>query len=416
MPKLRDLKITQSATKALQSNKVRQVIDFLNNHYDIRINRFRPWQKEVVSKTKKFEFQPTVDDIILHLYENEIYISDTILRKILNSPNQVKNYDPISEYFFNLEKYKGDSHITKFCSKIKAVNYHDRVGEDYYQHRNEKLVRKWMVASVACGLREYQNEVSLGFIQEEEGTGKTTICKWLCPEPLKGMFILSDKDKKVFNMRTAFTENFLILFDEFIGLNQFTAENYKSTMSSDYIDIKEPHDPFPKRKPRIANAMFTTNNKTGNDKGFLYPGLGTRRFACLHIESIEYDAIMNDLSIDQMWAEAYMLLKGGFDYKWGPNDFFEFAEHNERFMIQTNAVQLIESNFMVPENGHDGSWMTPTDMLVYFRNNRLAGRDTLSQLTPEKIGIALRQLGYEKQAKKVEGSTRYPYYVKILSV
>jgi predicted P-loop ATPase len=412
MMKIRDLKITNTGITTLKSNKVRQIISFLEEHYEIRINRFKQSQKEIVSKTKKYAFPPSLDDISLHLQENEIAVSDSILRKIINSPNQISTYDPITEYFYSIgDAYQGVSHIDKFCAMIKAVNYGDRVGQNYYQNRLTQVFRKWMVASVACSLRIQQNEVALGLIQEEEGTGKTTICNWLCPEPLKMMFTRSDREKNGFNIRHAFTENFIVLFDEFLGLNHFTAETFKSTMSAVDIDVKERHDPFPVRKPRIANAMFTTNNKTGRNKGFLFPGLGTRRFACIHIESIEYDRIMEDIDVNQMWSEAYTLFRGGFNYKWQPKDFQEFAEMNERFMIETNAVQIIEANFCKPSNGHAGMWMTPTELMVLFKEKRLAGRDSLAELSPEKIGIALRQLGYEKKGKRIDGLTKYPYYV-----
>lgn len=413
MTKIRELKVTNPESTALRSNKIRQIVDFLQEHYEIRINRFKPSQKEIISKTKKYVFPPSLDDISLHLAENEIFISDNILRKIFNSPNQINNFDPITEYFSALE-FKGISHIDKFATLIEAKEYHDRVGEGYYQNRQIRIIRKWLVASVACSLGDQQNEVALGLIQEEEGTGKTTICNWLCPEPLKMMFVKSDKEKNGFNLRQAFTENFMVLFDEFVGLTKFTAESFKSTMSSKDIDIKISNDPFPRRKIRIANAMFTTNNKTGREKGFLFSGLGTRRFACLHIESIQYDRIMNDLDVDQIWAEAYTLYKGGFDYKWGPKDFLEFGEYNERFMIETNAVHIIESNFTKPTNGSDGVWITPTDLMIMFKEKGMASRDNLNDLSPEKVGTALRQLGYEKKGKRVEGVVSYPYYVKPL--
>lgn len=412
--KIRDLNISSKESKALKSNKIRQIIDFLEENYEIRINRFKQSEKEIVSKSKSYTFPPSLDDISLHLQENEIAVSDSILRKIINSPNQIQTYNPIEEYFDGLKKvYKGTSHIDKLCTLMVAKEFNDKE-EGHYQVRMIKLLKKWLVASVACGLQDHQNEVAMGLIQEEEGTGKTTICNILCPPPLKMMFIRSDKEKNGFNIRHSFTENFMVLFDEFIGLNHFTAETFKSTMSAVEIDVKERHDPFPRRKPRIANAMFTTNNKTGRNKGFLFPSLGTRRFACIHLESINLEKIQQEIDIDQVWAEAYMLFKGGFDYKFGPADFKEFAEYNVRYLIETNAVQLIEANFTIPVNSHDGEWLQPSDILIYFKDRKLASRDVLADLSPDKIGIALKQLGYTKQPKRVNGESRYRYYLKPL--
>lgn len=414
MTKPLDFNFTKTESKTLKSNKIRQIVDFLNSNYDIRINKFKQSEKEIVSKTKRYQFPISMDDISLHLQEEEISVSDSILRKIINSPNQIRNFNPIQEYFDSIDgKYKGISHIDKLSTLMVAVDYNDQE-EGYYQIRQIKILKKWMVAAVACSLEVFQNEVSLGLIQEEEGTGKTTISQMLCPEPLKPMFIRSDKEKNGFNMRTAFTENFMVLFDEMIGLNHHSAETFKSTMSAYEIDVKEPHNPFPHRKRRIANAMFTTNNKTGRNKGFLFPSLGTRRFACLHVESINYDKIIEDVDFSQVWAEALMLYKNGFCYKWGPEDFKEFLDYNQRFMVETNAVQLIESNFCKPTNGTDGTWLQAVDIMMLFKENRMASRDVLAELSPEKIGIALKQLGFHKHTKRINGEARHPYYLKPL--
>lgn len=411
--KIRSINISSKETKALRDNKIRQIIDFLNDNYLIRINRFKPSEKEIVSKTKHYEFPPSLDDISLHLQENEIAVSDSILRKIINSPNQIKTFNPIKEYFDGLKPFAGISHIDKLAASLSPVIYDDQE-EGYYQTRTLKLFKKWLVASVACSLDGQQNEVALGLIQEEEGTGKTTICEFLCPDPLKAMMVKSDKEKNGFKLRDAFTENFFVLFDEFIGLNKFTAEAFKSTISAHELDVKGHNDPFPRRRQRIGNALFTTNNKTGSNRGFLIPALGTRRFACIHLESIDYEKIISEVNVDEIWAEALMLLRNGFNYKFGPEDFKEFREFNQRFMIETNAVQLIEANFTKPINGSDGILMQSIDILQYFKENKVAGRDVLADLSPIKIGVALKQLGYQKVDARIDGEPRHPYRVKPL--
>lgn len=399
--------------QGLRGNRIRQALEFLSQHYDIRINKFKLSEKEIHSKTKKYTFPPSLDDISLHMQEEEIQLSDATLRKIINSPNQIKTYNPIKEYFESIENtFKGSSHIDKLCTLITAIDYKDKE-EGYYQIRMINLVKKWFVAAVACGLEVHQNEVNLGFIQEEEGTGKTSICQYIVPDPLQMMFIKSDREKNGFNMRTAFTENFIILFDEMIGLNQFTAETFKSTMSATDIDVKERHDPFPRRKPRIGNAMFTTNNKTGKNKGFLYPGLGTRRFGCIHLEAIDLDRIYEEVDVNQIWAEAHTLFKGGYEYKFGPADFKEFLDYNVRFMVETNAVQIIEANFAKPLNGA-GHWLRPTDILLMLKDKKMASREVLNELSPEKIGAALKQLGFDKTPKRINGEPSYPYHVAFL--
>jgi predicted P-loop ATPase len=411
--KFGNLNITNK--EALHENKIRQVKEFLSEHYDIRINKYKQSEKEIVPISKEYDFPPSLDDISLHMIENEILVSDNILRKIINSPNQIRNFDPIAEYFDEVRgTYNGVSHIDKLCTLITAREFNDIKETGYYQKRLIKYFKKWMVAAVACGLQKEPNQVAMGFIQEEEGTGKTTLCNILTPKSLQMMTQFSDRDKKVFQMRSAFTENFLIVFDECVSLTPHNSETFKSTMSSREIDVREHRDPFPKRKARIANALFTTNNKTGRNKGFLYHSLGTRRFLCFHLDGINLEAIWSDIETDQLWAEALLLYEGGFSYKFDRDDFMEFKQYNTRYFIETNAVVLVENNFTIPKDEADGIFMQPIDILKELKERKLANKEQLSALTPEKIGVALHQLGYEKYTRRIDGIPRKPYLVKPL--
>ena len=110
--------------QGLRGNRIRQALEFLSQHYDIRINKFKLSEKEIYSKTKKYTFPPSLDDISLHMQEEEIQLSDATLRKIINSPNQIKTYNPIKEYFESIENtFKGSSHIDKLCTLITAIDY-----------------------------------------------------------------------------------------------------------------------------------------------------------------------------------------------------------------------------------------------------------------------------------------------------
>ena len=102
--KLPGLNFTKTA---ISLDKVSEVKEFLAEHYEIKVNEFDPNKSIMRSKTKIYFGPVTFNDISLHLLENEIIVSDSVLRKILHSPNQVASYNPIAEYFESLEgKYK----------------------------------------------------------------------------------------------------------------------------------------------------------------------------------------------------------------------------------------------------------------------------------------------------------------------
>jgi predicted P-loop ATPase len=323
-------------------------------------------------------------------------------------------YNPVEDYFSSLSgKYQGVSNIDLLLSHLLAKKTGDK-DEDYYQIRMIKIIKKWLVSAVACAIDHIPNDVSIGFVMEQEGTGKTYLCKFLCPPELEDLFKESSKDKKVFNFAEAFANNIFILFDEFVGLNNYSAEKYKSTLSASKIEIKYRQDDLPVKLSRIGSGIFTSNNKTGSKKGFLTPSLGYRRFGCIHLENINQE-YSEKVDIDQVWAEAITLYKGGFDYRWNREDFADFKEYNQQYLIETDAHRIIMSNFSIPEEGDKGEYLQPSQILKFLKDKKRLTKDMATTITPEKIGEALNANGFIKVSKKITGiGARYVYHVKKL--
>jgi hypothetical protein len=115
------------------SNRVALVKEFLDEHYDIKINIFDHSRVMIVSKTKQYTEEISIEDISLHMLEDNITGCESILKKILTSPNQTKPYNPIKEYLEGLKgKYAGESHIERLCGFLRARDFGDN-HEGYYQ-------------------------------------------------------------------------------------------------------------------------------------------------------------------------------------------------------------------------------------------------------------------------------------------
>jgi hypothetical protein len=52
----------------------------------------------------------------------------------------------------------------------------------------------------------------------------------------------------------------------------------------------------------------------------------------------------------------------------------------------------------------------------YLKEQKVAGRDVLNELSPIKIGTVLKQLGYFKEERRIDGVPRHPYRVVPLYV
>lgn len=399
MPK----KFTETQIPANGSNRVTLVKEFLTDHYDIKINIFDHSKVTIASKTREYDEEISMEDISLHMLEEGITGCDSILKKIITSPNQTRPFNPIKEYFEALEgNYAGTSHIDLLCSHLKARDYGDRE-EGYYQKRLVYTFRKWMVATVACAMGIKANDAMFIVVNNDEGIGKSSLLEFLVPDMLKGYYSKSAKDM---NYPDMFTSNLLINFDEMLGLTRSTAEEFKNVLSSQTVNVSKR---FTSTKQRYASGCGTSN-KDAEHGGFLLPEMGYRRFAINHIDNIDWEAYIRVVNVDQIWAEAVMLLSQNFEYTWNQADFSEFAEYNSRFIVQTSSFKLIKEFYRIPEEGEEGTFKQPVEVLRDLRkaNKIKSGMNTVSDVN---IGIALKQLGYTRYGKKLNGQTRYGYDV-----
>jgi predicted P-loop ATPase len=401
-------KLSDTKTNTSSIDRVQLVQDFLALHYDVKMNVFDPTRIVIVAKNaKRYKQNPNFNDISLHMESEGIRGCDSILKKILNSPNQVTTFNPVQDYFNALDgKWKGESHIDKYCSHIIARDFGDKDGS-YYQDRFKRIFKKWLAASVACSLGVRQNDVMIGFVHADEGIGKTYALEFLMPSVLKDFYAKSDKDERLFNATTAFTQNFIVNFDEFVGITKNSAESIKKLLSSIWITItKSVTNNF----QRIANATFTSN-KTSELGGFLTYEMGYRRYAVIELDNITH-GYSAEVDIDQLWAEAYVLYKNAnFDYEWNMDDFIEFREYNSRYIIETNAQKLIKKYYRLPEPEEESEFKMPMDILQELQKAKKLN-NSITNVSDITIGMALKNLGFKREAKRIsKNQTRYGYNV-----
>lgn len=409
MPKIKSL--DTGSRKLANMNKVAEVKEFLSAHYEIRVNRFDPNPNRAIIKPKSNKLKYiNFDEISLHLLEEGIQCSDSMLRKIIKSPNHMISFDPIADYFESLKgKWKGVSHIDLLASHFRTRDYHD-LGRDYYQMRWYRYFKKWLVAAVACALGLRPNDVALGLIHDEEGIGKTYFFEFLTMPIKDYLFKTKEDPKNKFDMETLFAQNFLILFDEMVGLSKRTeAQTFKKVMSDKEVLVYLPRDPYPKQMPRIASAAFTSNF-TPEKGGFIGAGMSYRRLLTFELESINQE-YSRKVDVDQLWAEVMALLEQDFDYAWNLTDWGEFKQVNERYKIETASTKYVKMYFHKPING-SGDWLQPQEILQHLLANKLIRSDDKGNINNENIGRSLTQLGYNKKKIRKGSESVWAYQVE----
>lgn len=401
-------KFNETKVPAVATDRVQLVKDFLTEHYEIKINVFDPGKRFILSKNKSmYKNEIEIDDISLHMESEGIRGCDTILKKIINSRNQVNTFNPIMDYLKSLEgAWKGESHIDRFCTFITARDFGDKT-ENHYQERFKYIFKKWLAATVSCALGESANDAMIGFVHADEGIGKTFALDFLVPKELKAYAVKSDKDERIFNITTAFTRNFIINFDEFVAITKNTAEATKKILSCTEVNI---NTTFTQTIPRIGSGVFTSN-KTKEMGGFLTPSMGYRRFATVELEKIIH-GYSKTVDVRQLWAEAYFLYKNPkFNHIWDMADFEEFKDYNAKYLIETPALQLIKEYYRMPEEGEECLWKQPIEILQDLRKaKKITGG--MTNVSDVSLGMALRGMGFERKSKKINKlSTRYGYNV-----
>jgi predicted P-loop ATPase len=388
------------------NDRISPIVEFLRENYDIRVNCFDSSKSIIRSKKKKYKYSPTIDDISLHMHSEGIFHNDGLLRKILKSQNEIEKYNPITEYFNRIEKtYQGKSHIDLLISHLKARDYGDKK-RNYYQDRLAYLVKKWLVATAACAMGKYANPVALGLVHSEEGIGKTFFFNFLLPNEIKDLYVEFMPGKM--EIADQFACKMLILFDEFLGINNRSAELFKNLIQRETIEIRRPHEYFPVIMPRVASACFTSNI-TQDKGGFLTDNLGTRRFACIELDNIVH-AYSKLVDVNQVWAETLVLIKGGYDYVFNMNDFREFKEYNKRFIKETFPFKIVRMFYEMPVNG-EGEWKQPAEIYKSLVQKRRIGKN--DKVSIEQIGSVLTQFKFPKKMIRIKGKgPRYSYYIK----
>lgn len=409
-------KLTKTEFNAVSLRKVDNVLQWLRENYVIKLNTFdKNWIYIEKAEGNNREFKSgeiTPSDIFLHMQNDGVSCSYAMLRKLLTNRNMMPTYDPIEQYFNSLEgKYEGVSMIDLLIGSLKVRDFGDGVDR---KARAAYLLRKWLVATVACYWEDNaHNDVALGIVSQTAGVGKTTFFEHLVPDVLRNYYTVAADDEKYFKMTECFATKLIINFDEFVGIRMATHEEFKQNMSRDRIEVFDRIEGCPVIRKRIASACFTTN-KTQEMGGFILAtdnGL-LRRLAVIEVTAI--DDYRPDFDVDQLWAEAIMMYHGGFDYVWGQHDYAVNVNEAMPYTKESNAMRVVKMYFRQPDadvKDEKVLHLSAREVITLLTNKRKLS-PTMTNVNEITVGKALNTLGYNRHSKKTaNGLPRYVYDV-----
>ena len=362
---------------------------YLSAYYNFRFNRVK-LDLEISPKNQNNFVSLNENSLYIEMQKRNINISMEKLLSILKS-DFVPKFDPIVHYFEQLPPFnpkRERDHITDLCSFVSAFTQ-----DDFNLH-----MRKWLVRSVKCAtIPEYFNKQAFILVHDQQNSGKSTFCRFLCPPSLSDYIaedISNDKDARVL-----LCKNFLINLDELAVLSKQEINSLKSYFSKTQINERLPYD----RKNSILNRTCSFIGSTNMDE-FLNDETGSVRWLCFRINSINW-AYSSKIDINRVWAQAFYLAKDkDFECELTYKDITENEERNKDFQILSKEKALVYKFFKKPDQDENSEFMTSTDVCMW-----LQAHTPESRLSNVAIGKAMKGLGF----KRIKDGAVYGYYVVV---
>jgi hypothetical protein len=261
-----------------------------------------------------------------------------------------------------------------------------------------KYLTHWGVGMIAS-VYGHTSPLVLVLAGERQNTGKTEFFRRLLPKPLANYYAESKldggKDDDIL-----LTKKLIIMDDEFGGKSKFEAKRFKELTSKASFSIRLPYGRTHRDLKRLAVLAGTTN-----DLGLISDPTGNRRILPINVLGINHPAY-NAIDKTALFMAFYDLYQSGFNWHLSSEDILQLNENSSEFNAINFEAELINQYFRVPQNGDYSDYLTNTELKIYLEvNSQQRIFDT------RKLGMEMKNLGFQQVKRKVNGSTMRCYAV-----
>ena len=371
------------------SRKTRQLMDFLNAHYQFRYNTIMGYTEYKDTSLHYMDWQ-LVDDRTMKGLTMKVRLAgidarDHDVRRYVQS-DLIRPYNPIGDYLWEqYDKWDGKDHIRKLARTVPTKNPH---WEDWFYTWFLGMVRQWQVSNFA----KYGNQ-AVPLLISTQGWNKTTFCEQLLPPELSwgytGNLQMDDKRQVLQQM----AQMLLINLDEFNQISPKTQQGFlKNIITLSSVKIKRPYGRHVEDFPRRASFIATTNQAD-----VLADPSGSRRF--LSVELTGPIDVSTPPNYEQLYAQAMRALHQHESYYFGPAETQVIQEWNRRFSVKTAAEQFFLDYFEPATDEKDGQWISASAIFSYLKEE--VGVTLLKPVSLSVFGRKLTNLpGLQKRVTK----------------
>ncbi|MDR6193090.1 VapE domain-containing protein [Siphonobacter sp. SORGH_AS_0500] len=337
-----------------EQNPYQRLKQYLFDRYEIRLNVISN-DLEARSKSGTSEYTVLNDnDLKCELYDKNFNGFEKRLEALLLS-SQVERYDPITHYFESLPRWEqGDpDYIAKLCTYVKTPD------PEWFT----AMFRKWLVRAVACGIGASPFNKQCLTLVGSQNDGKTSFLRFLASGTLKSYY-KENVDFENKDGRIALCRNFLINLDELATLSKTDINKAKSFFTDHIIRVRLPY--AKRESDGIRRASFVAST---NESEFLTDTTGNVRWLIFEVQGFIHNnggpgGYQHDIDMDQVWSQAYGLLKSGFMYEMNREEIEQSEKVNRSFQRSNPETELITRYFVPEEKGHpEAEFLTSSEMM-----------------------------------------------------
>lgn len=287
-------------------------------------------------------------------------------------------FNPVMTWITS-QPWDGVSRLENFYATVVEA-------EDTPAEMKKLLMRKWLVQAVAAAASP-DGIAAQGILTftGEQNIGKTTWFRRLAPVELDlvktGLTLdLKSKDSILTALRYWVVE--LGEVDATFRKSDISA--LKSFVTQDTDNIRRPY-----AMSESCYGRRTVFGASVNDEEFLADPTGNRRFWTIHAVAFQLD---HTVDMQQLWAEAYELWKGGEAFHLDQGQVERLNTHNAQFAVTSPVFERLAGAFDW-EGAKAWEWVTVTQALLAAGIREPKKTDTIDG------SIALRKLNGKRRRK-----------------
>ena len=359
------------------------LIDYLPRRYEFRKNEMNGSVEYKEKGMFILDWQPVTKSVIntitIDAKRIGVEVWDRDIKRYIES-NYVRTYNPLTDYLASVKNnWDGKDRIAALAARVPNDN-----------PRWTELFHRWLLSAVSQWLGRDKDfgATVVPMLIGAQGDGKSTFCRKLLPENLRGFYTdrLDFTSKK--DAERALSAFALINIDEYDSISKSQTAFLKHILQKANIMGRDPYAMAFSEHKRYAAFMATTNSLTP-----LVDLSGSRRYLCIRTTG----KIDNESPIeyDQLYAQLMEELSRGERAYFNNDDEAYIQKQNGAFEVVDALSDTFTSLFELPENESDGTWLSASGMVKKMREQSKVVAETQSTYT--RLGMMLRRQGFQQK-------------------